>query len=63
MFNFIFKVFTENQIVRRESTDLFKKVSLKLFLLAEILHIPYIILAGFSGLFGNYEWKGRKVKR
>ena len=63
MFNFIFKVFTENQIVRRESTDLFKKVSLKLFLLAQILHIPYIILAGFSGLFGNYEWKGRKVKR
>lgn len=63
MFNFIFKVFTENQIVRSESTDLFKKVSLKLFLLAEILHIPYIILAGFSGLFGNYEWKGRKVKR
>lgn len=62
-FSFVFKVITENQVVRKESIDLFKKVDLKLFLFAELLHIPYIIFAGISGLFGNYEWKGRKIKR
>jgi cellulose synthase/poly-beta-1,6-N-acetylglucosamine synthase-like glycosyltransferase len=26
------------------------------------LHIVYIIVAGFLGMVGKYEWKGRKVK-
>jgi len=26
------------------------------------LHILYIVLAGFLGFFGGYEWKGRKVR-
>ncbi|MBK8945704.1 MAG: glycosyltransferase [Ignavibacteriae bacterium] len=63
IFSFIFKLISENYIMRQESVDLFKKVNMKLFFVAEILHIPYIIFAGISGLFGNYEWKGRKIKR
>ncbi|HTN45634.1 MAG TPA: glycosyltransferase [Flavipsychrobacter sp.] len=26
------------------------------------VHVAYIIVAGFLGLFGKYHWKGRKVK-
>lgn len=26
------------------------------------IHIAYIIVAGFLGFFGKYQWKGRKVK-
>jgi cellulose synthase/poly-beta-1,6-N-acetylglucosamine synthase-like glycosyltransferase len=26
------------------------------------IHILYILIAGFLGKFGQYEWKGRKVK-
>jgi NADH:ubiquinone oxidoreductase subunit 3 (subunit A) len=25
------------------------------------IHILYIVSAGFLGVFGKYEWKGRKV--
>jgi hypothetical protein len=26
------------------------------------LHILYIVIAGFLGFVGDYEWKGRRVK-
>ncbi len=32
------------------------------FFPAQFLHIPYIVVAGWLGKFGHYEWKGRKVK-
>ncbi len=32
------------------------------FPLLQPLHIAYIILAGFLGKFGSYQWKGRRVK-
>jgi cellulose synthase/poly-beta-1,6-N-acetylglucosamine synthase-like glycosyltransferase len=63
LFSLVLKIISEYQIVQIESEGLFSKVNNKLFLLAEMLQIPYIIIAGISGLFGNYEWKGRKIKR
>lgn len=35
---------------------------LRYFPLLQPLHIVYIVLAGFLGFIGKYEWKGRKVK-
>lgn len=32
------------------------------FPLLELLHIPYIVLAGFLGFAGVYHWKGRKTR-
>lgn len=32
------------------------------FFPAQFIHIPYIIVAGWMGKFGSYEWKNRKVK-
>lgn len=32
------------------------------FPLLQPLHILYIVVAGFLGKFGSYQWKGRKVK-
>lgn len=32
------------------------------FFPAQFLHIPYIIIAGWMGKFGKYEWKSRKVR-
>ncbi|MFB6457725.1 glycosyltransferase [Chitinophaga sp. Hz27] len=31
------------------------------FIPGQIFHIPYIVLAGWLGKFGSYQWKGRKV--
>jgi cellulose synthase/poly-beta-1,6-N-acetylglucosamine synthase-like glycosyltransferase len=35
---------------------------LQSFPLLQPLHIVYIVLAGFLGLLGDYQWKGRSVK-
>lgn len=32
------------------------------FIVMQPLHIVYIVVAGFLGLVGKYEWKGRSVK-
>lgn len=32
------------------------------FFPAQFLHIPYIIVAGWLGKFGKYEWKNRRVR-
>ena len=35
---------------------------LRLFPLFQPLHIVYTIIAGWFGVFGSFEWKGRRVK-
>lgn len=39
-----------------------KEWALKYFPFFQPLHILYIIVAGFLGFLGGYEWKGRRVK-
>lgn len=39
-----------------------KRKMLGYFPLLQPLHILYIVLAGFLGFIGGYEWKGRKVR-
>ncbi len=36
---------------------------LPLLLPAQLVHIPYILMIGFAGTFGGYEWKGRSLAR
>jgi cellulose synthase/poly-beta-1,6-N-acetylglucosamine synthase-like glycosyltransferase len=59
----VVKIFLEYKILSTGSKMLFSKEILKNFFLAELLQIPYIIIAGLSGIFGNITWKERKVKR
>jgi cellulose synthase/poly-beta-1,6-N-acetylglucosamine synthase-like glycosyltransferase len=59
----VIKLALEYLILLKGRNILFPKLSLKPFLFAEFLQVPYIIIAGFSGLFGNLEWKERKIKR
>jgi len=63
LFEFFIKMFLEYQIVHFGKKYLFDNLSMKLFLLAEIVHIPYIIISALSGIFGNYKWKNREVAR
>ena len=57
------KLIFEFKILRKGTTLLFNKKILQSFIPAEIFHIPYIVVAGISGAFGNFTWKDRKVKR
>ncbi|QHS61948.1 glycosyltransferase [Chitinophaga agri] len=39
-----------------------KTTLLSRFIPGQLFHIPYIVVAGWLGKFGSYQWKGRKVK-
>ncbi|MGD8306188.1 MAG: glycosyltransferase [Ignavibacteria bacterium] len=57
------KLLFEYMILKKGKRLLFKNLSLKSFLMAEVIQVPYIVVAGFTGLFGNLEWKGRSLRR
>jgi cellulose synthase/poly-beta-1,6-N-acetylglucosamine synthase-like glycosyltransferase len=57
------KLFLEYIIIKKGSELLFNRKILDDFFLAELFQVPYIILAGISGVFGNFIWKGRTIKR
>lgn len=61
--SFLLKITTEYLVLKKGSNILFDNSLLKPFLLAEIIHLPYIIIAGISGAMGNFIWKDRTVKR
>ena len=39
-----------------------KKRWLGFFVPEQLIYVPYVVYTGFSGMFGNYAWKGRKIK-
>lgn len=57
------KIILEYLILRKGIPLLYRSLAIHLFILAEMLHVPYILLAGLAGAFGNFEWKGRNLKR
>jgi len=59
----VFKLLLEYLILRKGKKLLFPSLQLDWFLLTEILQVPYIIFTVLAGVFGNFQWKGRKVKR
>jgi cellulose synthase/poly-beta-1,6-N-acetylglucosamine synthase-like glycosyltransferase len=60
---FSIKATMEYLILKTGADNLFNNSILRPFTPAELLHIPYILIAGISGTFGNYIWKERKIKR
>jgi len=59
----LLKSIVEYFILSRGKKILFNNLSLKPFVIAELLQVPYIIVAGLVGAFGNLKWKERKIKR
>lgn len=57
------KYLLEYKIVKKGKILLSLNNVMKIFPIAEFLQIPYIIIAGFSGVFGNFYWKQRRIKR
>jgi len=61
--SFVLKILTEYLILKKGTALLFDSKILKPFLITEILQVPYILISGFMGMFGNLVWKDRKIKR
>ncbi len=59
----LLKTIPEYFVMYNGSGLLFDKSLLKLFPAAQLFQIPYIIVSSVTGLFGNFSWKGRKLKR
>ena len=59
----LLKFLLEFFILKKGKRLLLSDLSLKLFPAAELLQVPYIIIAGFAGMFGNLLWKERRIKR
>jgi cellulose synthase/poly-beta-1,6-N-acetylglucosamine synthase-like glycosyltransferase len=60
---FLVKISTEYIILKKGIDLLFDNEILKSFWITEIFQVPYIIISGFMGMFGNLVWKDRKIKR
>ena len=58
--SFLIKIFSEYRILKNGKGLFYDRLILKIFFLAEILHIPYILIAGLSGVFSGFNWKKRK---
>lgn len=56
------KTFFELLFIKSVAIFFDKQKELKYFLFFQPLHIVYIVLAGFLGFWGSYQWKERKVK-
>jgi cellulose synthase/poly-beta-1,6-N-acetylglucosamine synthase-like glycosyltransferase len=63
IFSFLIKIFFEYLVLNKGTSLLFDPQILKPFLVTEILQVPYILISGFMGMFGNLVWKDRKIKR
>jgi cellulose synthase/poly-beta-1,6-N-acetylglucosamine synthase-like glycosyltransferase len=63
IFSFLIKIFFEYLVLKKGTSLLFDPQILKPFLVTEILQVPYILISGFMGMFGNLVWKDRKIKR
>ena len=59
----LLKSFSEYLVLKKGTGLLFENKILRPFIFAEILHIPYIIISGISGIFGNFTWKNRTISR
>ena len=61
--SFLIKMFTEYIVLKKGITLLFDLNILRPFVITETLQVPYILVSGFMGMFGNLVWKDRKIKR
>jgi cellulose synthase/poly-beta-1,6-N-acetylglucosamine synthase-like glycosyltransferase len=59
---FILKVFVEFLFVQSVAKFFDQQSLMIYFPFLQPLHILYIIISGFFGKFGSYQWKGRTVK-
>jgi cellulose synthase/poly-beta-1,6-N-acetylglucosamine synthase-like glycosyltransferase len=61
--SFLAKVVVEWASLKKGEGIFLEKLRLGDFLLTQALQIPYLVVAGVAGAAGNYQWKGRKVRR
>ena len=59
---FATKIVVDYAALRTSARLLHQKVEARYFLLAELLHVPYIVLAALAGQLSSLEWKGQRIR-
>lgn len=62
VFIIIIKAFAELLLMKPAAKFFKQEKLLRWFWLMQPIHIIYTVVAGFMGIAGSYEWKGRNVK-
>lgn len=57
------KMIADLLVLRKGAQELRQKVPLAQFVIAELLHVPYIAVAGLAGQFLSLRWKGRTLEK
>ena len=57
------KMSMEYYIIKKGESLFSIKTNILIFILTELMQVPYIILSVLNGLFGKFEWKDRKFKK
>lgn len=57
-----FQLFIEWRLLQSVLQFFQQRGSFLRFMLLKILHVPYILVSGFWGMFGSYTWKDRTVQ-
>lgn len=60
---FAVKAVAEYAVLKKGDTLFGRSINGLVFTVAQLLHTPYIVVAGLVGALGDYVWKGRRVKR
>ena len=62
LFSVLIKFTLEFMIIKKGDVLFTSRNSNLLFLITEIIHIPYIIITAVAAAFGRFTWKDRKIK-
>ena len=57
------KVFVDYFVLYSGARLFFQRIPIFHFLIAELLHVPYIVIAAAIGQISSLQWKGRTIKR
>jgi cellulose synthase/poly-beta-1,6-N-acetylglucosamine synthase-like glycosyltransferase len=63
LLSLVIKFTFEYKIVNKGSDFLFEAGLIRYFAISELFQIVYITIAGLLGVFGNFKWKDRRLKR
>ena len=60
---FIVKIIVDYFTLRSGARLFLQRIPIFYFIIAELLHVPYIVIAAAIGQISSLNWKGRKIKR
>ena len=59
---FVSKILVDYATLETAAQTFGQQVHIRFFVIAELLHVPYIVFAALAGQFSSLEWKGQRIR-